>query len=80
MRKVTNEHDEEISKERYISLEERQKLLTIRDYFNSIMEYQRITNLLDNTLKQPSKFTIKNWVEINDEARGNTNSQIKFKN
>ena len=80
MRKVTNEHDEEISKERYISLEERQKLLTIRDYFNSIMEYQRITNLLDNTLKQPSKFTIKNWVEINDEARGNTNCQIKFKN
>ena len=44
------------------------------------MEYQKI-NLLDNKLNQTSKFRIKNWVEINDDARGtyNTNSQIKFK-
>ena len=30
---------------------------------------------------QPSKFTAKNWVEINDESRGtyNVNSQIEFK-
>ena len=33
------------------------------------MEYQKIITLLDNTLNQPSKFRIKNWVEINDEAR-----------
>ena len=46
------------------------------------MEYQKITNLLDNTPNQPTKFRTKNWVEINDESRGtyNTNSQIKFKN
>ena len=45
------------------------------------MEYQRITNLLDNASNQPSKFKTKNWVEINDESRGvyNFNSQIKFK-
>ena len=44
------------------------------------MEYQKIINLLDNTPNQASKFRTKNWVEINDEARGtcNTNSQIKF--
>ena len=45
------------------------------------MEYQKITNLLDNASNQPSKFTTKNWVEINDEYRGvyNVNLQIKFK-
>ena len=34
------------------------------------MEYQKITNLLDNASNQPSKFKTKNWVEINDESRG----------
>ena len=38
-------------------------------------------DLLDNTENKPTKFRAKNWVEINDDARGtyNTNSQIKFK-
>ena len=45
------------------------------------MEYHKIINLLDNTLNQPSKFRIKNWVEINDDSRGtpNLNRQIEFK-
>ena len=45
------------------------------------MEYQKITNLLDNASNQPSKFRIKNWVEINDESRKgcDVNSHIKFK-
>ena len=45
------------------------------------MEYQKIANLIDGASNQPSKFRIKNWVEINDESRGtyNVNSQIKFK-
>ena len=45
------------------------------------MEYQKIANLIDDTLNQPSKFRTKNWVEINDELKGayNINSQIKFK-
>ena len=46
------------------------------------MEYQKIANLIDdNTLNQPSKFRTRNWIEINDESRGeyNVNSQIKFK-
>ena len=30
------------------------------------MEYQKITNLLDNTPNKPSKFKTKNWVEINE--------------
>ena len=45
------------------------------------MEYQKIINLLDNTANQAIKFWTKNWIEINDDARGtyNTNSQTKFK-
>ena len=45
------------------------------------MEYQKIANLLDNTLNQPSKFRKKNWVEINDESKESygTGSDIKFK-
>ena len=34
------------------------------------MEYQKIANLLDNALHQPSKCRTKNWLEINDESRG----------
>ena len=33
------------------------------------MEFQKIISLLDNTQNQPSKFSTKNWVEINDESR-----------
>ena len=44
------------------------------------MEYQKIINLLDNTMNQPSKFRTRNWVEINDESKGNyDNSKIRFK-
>ena len=45
------------------------------------MEYQKVINLLDNTLNQPSKFRTKNWVYLNDESRGTykKNSQRKFK-
>ena len=37
--------------------------------------------MLYNVPNQPTKFRIKNWVEINDDARGtySTNSQINFK-
>ena len=44
------------------------------------MEYQKITNLLDNASNQPSKFRTRNWVEINDESSGtySPNKQIKF--
>ena len=34
------------------------------------MEYQKIINLLDNALNQPSEFKTKNWIEINDVSRG----------
>ena len=45
------------------------------------MEYQKLINLLGNTLNPLTKFRTKNLVEINDDANGtcNTNSQIKFK-
>ena len=45
------------------------------------MEYQKIANLLNNESSKPSKFKARNWVEINDEARGtcSPNKQIKFK-
>ena len=46
------------------------------------MEYQNIINLLDNTSNRPSKFKIKNWIEIKDESRGmynRTYNQIRLK-
>ena len=44
------------------------------------MEYQNIANLLESTSDNPSKFRTRNWVEINDESRGNyENSDIRFK-
>ena len=45
------------------------------------MEYQKTTNLLDDSSNKTSKFRTKNWVEINDELRGtyNDDKQIRFK-
>ena len=45
------------------------------------MEYQKIINLLDDIMNQPSKFRTRNWIEINDESRGicNINGDIKYK-
>ena len=45
------------------------------------MEYQKITNLLDDSSNKTYKFRTKNWVEINDESRGkyNDDKQVKFK-
>ena len=46
------------------------------------MEYQKIANLLGNSLaNQPSKFRTTNWVEINDESEESysANSDIRFK-
>ena len=34
------------------------------------MEYQKIANLLNDESNKPSKFRTRNWIEINDEARG----------
>ena len=44
------------------------------------MEYQKMANLLESTSDDPSKFRTRNWVEINDESRGNyANIDIRFK-
>ena len=44
------------------------------------MEYQKIANLLESTSDNLSKFRTRNWVEINDESRGNyAISDIRFK-
>ena len=44
------------------------------------MEYQKIANLLESTSDNLTKFRTRNWVEINDESRGNyANSDIRFK-
>ena len=44
------------------------------------MEYQKISNLLESTSDSLSKFRTRNWVETNDESRGNyANSDIRFK-
>ena len=34
------------------------------------MEFQKIINLLDNTMIQPSKFRTRHWVTKNNESRG----------
>ena len=69
-RVITNEHDKEIPKERYISPEKGQKII---DDLSRIMKYQKIMNLLDNTPNLN--------LDLKDDAHGtyNTNSQIKFK-
>ena len=77
----SDEVNNEIPKERYISPKERQKIideLKLTSYNNGI---PKIANLIDDTSNQPSKFRTRNWIEINDESRGtyNVNSQIKLK-
>ena len=89
----TIDEDEELTthKKRSISPEERQQIidelrLVPKNYLPNIlcnnikMEYQKIANLLESTSDNPSKFRTRNWVEINDESRGNyENSDIRFK-
>ena len=44
------------------------------------MEYQKISNLLESASDNLSKFRTRNWVEINDESKGNyANSDVRFK-
>ena len=44
------------------------------------MEYQKLANLLESKSDNLWKFRTRNWVEINDESRGNyANSDIRFK-
>ena len=43
------------------------------------MKYQKTIKLLDNTQNQLTKFRTENRIEIKDEPRGTSTSQIKFK-
>ena len=44
------------------------------------MEYEKIINLLDDTLNQPSKLRTRDQIEINGELKGRyDNSNIRFK-
>ena len=45
------------------------------------MEYQKITDLLNDESNKSSKFRTRNWVEINDDIRGeySPNKLIRFK-
>ena len=40
------------------------------------MEYQKRISFLDNTSNQLSKFRTKNWIERNDQSRGNYNTKV----
>ena len=42
------------------------------------MEFQKIANLLDNASYQPSKFSTKSLVEINDESKGSYRVLVVF--
>ena len=35
------------------------------------MEYQKTANFLESISDNPSKFRTRDWIEINDESRGN---------
>ena len=45
------------------------------------MEYQKLSNLLDDASNKIFKFRTKNWVEINEESKGTyaVGDEIKFK-
>ena len=45
------------------------------------MEYQKIAKLLNDESNEPSKFRTKNWVELDDDIRGeySPNKEIRFK-
>ena len=45
------------------------------------MEYQKLTNLLNDASNKQSHFRKRNWVEINDDIRGaySPDKQIRFK-
>ena len=45
------------------------------------MDYQKITNLLDNIPDKVSRFITKKWIEVYDQfgEACNTNKQIRFK-
>ena len=48
------------------------------------MEYQKITNLLDNIYDEEPRFIAKKWIEVHDQSgnaenRYNPNKQIRFK-
>ena len=45
------------------------------------MEYQKITNLLNNISDKVTRFITKKWIEIHDQSGEtyNTNKQIRFK-
>ena len=44
------------------------------------MEYQKNTDLLDDTTNQPSKIRTRKWIKMNDESKGRyDNSNIRFK-
>ena len=79
--KLKQKHRQLKVKQKYrkkgIYLQKKKQQITdeFRLYNNIIMKYQKITNLLENALSQPSKFRTKTWVDITY----NTNSQIKFK-
>ena len=40
------------------------------------MEYQKRISFLDNTSNQLSKFRTRNWIERNDQSRGNYNTKV----
>ena len=51
------------------------------NYNSTMMEYQKIINLLDNTPNQPTKIRTKIMFQINDDSGRmyNTNSETEFK-
>ena len=56
----------EIPREKYVSLEGKQKIVV--NYNSLIKEYKKIINLLYNSLNKTTKFSTKNWVEINNDS------------
>ena len=48
------------------------------NYNSTMMEYQKIKNLLDNTPNQPTKIRTKIMFQINDDSGGMYNTIVKL--
>ena len=61
-------NEEEILRKRYVSPELRHEIVDDLRliHYNTMIEYQKVINILDDTKNQPSKFRTRNWTEINE--------------
>ena len=70
-----------LRKDVYLQKKDKKLLMNLGQYNNTIIEYQKKANLLNNASNQLSQVRTNKWVKIIDESRATyaANKQIKFK-